>query len=137
MTVLFNVNNRLSRRPIDLYGVLNMIKRLFVTAFLLMPSLAYGASTSAPLSVEVLPAPVVPALARAVGSTTQVLNADFTSEAYSNLSTFVVNCGASNSVSGDPSGWHFYLNHTYTSGGTLPCSNLSITAYGFRSCFEN
>jgi hypothetical protein len=57
-----------------------MIKRVFITAALLVPSLAYSANPSANLTVQVDPA--VPAEAAAAGFTTLAANYDFTQPLY-------------------------------------------------------
>jgi hypothetical protein len=64
-----------------------MINKLFFTAALLARGLAHAGNPSADLSVQIVPdgSPLaVPAPAAAAGSTTQALNADFTSAAWSN-----------------------------------------------------
>lgn len=101
-----------------------MIKELLLTTTLLAPGLAYG-QVSAPLDPPVIPAP-----AAAAGFTNHILAADFTSPAYSNTANFIVNCGASPSVSGQPSTWHWYINYPFTSGQTLPCRDAIITSDG-------
>jgi hypothetical protein len=56
-----------------------MIRRLFFTAALLMPGLAYSANPSANLTVQIVPGsdPAVPAPAVAAGFTTLIANLDF------------------------------------------------------------
>ena len=104
-----------------------MNKKLFFIAALLAPGLTYGADISAPLSGQVVSAgstSAVPAPAAAAGFTTQVLNADFTSAAWANPANYVVSCGATQSVSNQPSTWHFYSGLAF--GSALPCSRTSI-----------
>jgi hypothetical protein len=123
-----------------------MIKQLLLTAALLAPGLASG-QVSAPLPVDptVVPAPPgqglegdpaqdPPAPAAAAGFTNHIIAADFTSPAYSNTASFIVNCGASASVSGQPSTWHYYLNlgsSSATPGSGYPgslCGNITMVS---------
>jgi hypothetical protein len=102
-----------------------MIKKVFFMAALLVPGLAYAGSPSADLSVQVVPAgpnPAVPAPAAAAGFTTLALNADFTSPAYSNKSTFVNECGATATPR-----WHWTLSLTSIS---LSCNDISVVSDG-------
>jgi hypothetical protein len=73
-----------------------MIKGLFFTAALLMPSLAYAGNPSANLSVQVVPAgmQVAPAGAQAAGYTTLAFHSDFTQPFYTNLSNWLDCAGA-------------------------------------------
>jgi hypothetical protein len=109
-----------------------MIKQLFFTAVLLAPSIAYAGNPSADLSVQIVPPPppnpVVPPQAAAAGFTTPVVQADFTvpGNFWSNTANYITNCGAPNSVSGQPSTWHFtYVQ--WSVGTKLPCSRTAIT----------
>lgn len=63
-----------------------MIKKLFLTAVLLAPALAYGGNPSVDLSIQIVPAaaPSVPAAAQAAGFTTLAANYDFTQTLPSN-----------------------------------------------------
>jgi hypothetical protein len=108
-----------------------MIKKLFFTATLLAPCLAYGAGPSADLSVQITPAgsgPPAPAQAQAAGFTSNVLKADFTvpGNSWSNPASYVVNCGAAASVANQPSTWHFTFFHWANSSERMPCTDTSI-----------
>lgn len=84
-----------------------MIKKLFFVALLLLtPGLAYGLA-SITLPGQVVPGSSVPAPAAAAGFMTPVLNIDFTSVAGNWPAHNIVQCGASPSVSGQPSTWVF------------------------------
>jgi hypothetical protein len=103
-----------------------MIKKLFFMAALLAPGLACDANPSADLSVQIVPAgspPGVPAPALAAGFTTQALNADFTSAAYSNTATYIDNCGATAAKQ-----WYLVSFSAQPSG--IPCSETVITTDG-------
>ena len=71
--------------------------------------------------------PSVPAQAAAAGFTAQILKADFTQTTgpWSNAANFMTNCGAANSVPGQPSTWHFTYN-IWPTGPSLPCDHASI-----------
>jgi hypothetical protein len=70
----------------------------------------------------------VPAPAQAAGFTTPVLQADFTvpGNFWSNTANYITNCGAADSVSGQPSTWHFTNSQWAPAFNTLPCSRTSI-----------
>jgi hypothetical protein len=99
-----------------------MIKQLFFTAALLAPSLAYAGNPSADLTIQIGPPPppnpVVPAPAAAAGLTTQVLNADFSQPAYSNIANWVDGCG------GPTSGNRWTYRFLKNSAGGAPCAYL-------------
>jgi hypothetical protein len=94
-----------------------MIKKLLLTAALLPPGLAYG-QVSAPLDPPVIPAP-----AAAAGFTTPVMLNNFATVASNWPSQNIVQCGASASVSGQPSTWHFVLQGT---NGAASCAHASL-----------
>ena len=103
-----------------------MIKRLFFTAVLLMPSLAYAGNPSANLSVQVVPAastPPLPAGAQAAGYTTLAFHSDFTSPSYSNVANWLDCAGASNPT------W-FVDAANGTPAGPVPCGRISMTTDG-------
>jgi hypothetical protein len=73
-----------------------MIKKLFFTAALLVPGLAYGADPSANLPIQIVPAgPAVPAPAVAAGFTTAAINYDFSAPFYATRSNWLDCAGAS------------------------------------------
>ena len=122
-----------------------MIKKLFYIAALLLPSLAYGGSPNADLSVQVMPsgggiacdvgpnyAGSVPAPAQAAGFTHCALNADFTTNTtdshgvnFSNINTWLYECGGSGAVTWNNTTFHSY----YNDGG-----NGHVPAVGPLSC---
>jgi hypothetical protein len=89
-----------------------MIKGLFVTAALLVPSLAYAGNPSANLSVQ-----VIPAGAQAAGYTTLAFHSDFKQPFYTTLSNWLDCAGATS-----PQWW--------IAGGNghspPPCSRISM-----------
>jgi hypothetical protein len=99
-----------------------MIKTLSLAAALLVPGLAYAGNPSANLPVQIVPASgggiacdqgpnynrSVPAPAAAAGFTRCALNADFTTPSYSNLNTFLSNCGAPVGSGWSSPGWVQY-----------------------------
>lgn len=93
-----------------------MIKGVFFTAALLMPSLAYAGNPSANLSVQ-----VVPAGAQAAGYTTLAFHSDFTQPFYTNLSNWLDCAGATS-----PQWW--------IAGGNghspPPCARISMISDG-------
>lgn len=108
-----------------------MFKNVLLAGALLVPVLAYGASPSTDLSVQIVPAASpkppsngiacgvgpnytgsIPAAAQAAGFTTCAANYDFTNSAYANTSTWLDCAGASSPQ------W-------YSIGGT-PCSNSFV-----------
>lgn len=103
---------------------MSMIKNLFFAVTLLMPALAYGASGSANLTILVVPASGagVPGPAAAAGFTTQALNADFTSPAYSNKATFINECGATATL-------RFYWSRFLSTTG-LSCNDIAVVSDG-------
>jgi len=94
-----------------------VIKELFFTAALLVPSLAYAGNPSASLSVQVIPAGSAPAGAQAAGYSTLAFHSDFTQPFYSNLSNWLDCAGAAS-----PQWW--------IGGGNgqspPPCSRISM-----------
>ena len=77
--------------------MVEMIKKLFFTAALVVPSLAYAGNPSADLAVQIVPAgSAVPAPAQAAGFTTLALNADFTQPFYATPSNWLACAGATN-----------------------------------------
>ncbi len=124
-----------------------MIKQLFLTAALLLPGLAYAGNPSADLSTQIVPAAppptppppggniacdqgpnasAIPAPAQRAGFTHCALNADFTivGGPFSDPSTFVNPCGASNSLW--PNGSNFYWENFLDASKHPPCSRVSI-----------
>ncbi len=99
-----------------------MIKGLFFTAALLVPSLAYAGNPSASLSVQVVPAGLqVPAGAQAAGYTTLAFEADFTQPFYTTLSNWL-NCAGASS----PKMWLIGL----AGRATAPCARVSMVNDG-------
>src|SRR5712672_250684 len=105
-----------------------MIKKLFFTAALLVPGIAYGADPSANLPIQIVPAgPAVPAPAAAAGFTTRVLHSDFTSPAYADTSTWLQCAGASSPI------WWTTNNANYKKG-TCPIitTDGGVQVFQFR-----
>jgi hypothetical protein len=113
-----------------------MIKKLLVAAALLVPSLGYAGNPSADLSAAntpaapapstpapSTPASSIPAPAQAAGFTTLALDADFTSAAYSNLSSWM-DCGPSY----PNSKWQFSMNWWGANGSS--CNRAQMTTDG-------
>jgi hypothetical protein len=109
-----------------------MIKKLFFTATLLVPCLAYGIDPSANLSVQVVPpgsTPSVPAGAAAAGFTTQALNSDFTEPLPSNWLGGCPNGANGQPVTGyfnDDTGHTWWLN-LWWSQSYQNCNTKQIT----------
>jgi hypothetical protein len=101
-----------------------MIKKLFFTAALLVPGLAYAGNPSAPPAAS---DPTVPAPAAAAGFTTQVLNADFTAAQWANTATYITNCGAGTALANQPATWTFTFQ---IDGSMAPCGNSTIVSDG-------
>jgi hypothetical protein len=119
-----------------------MIRRLFFTAALLLPGLAYGGNPSLDLSVPVPVASIacdqgpnvasIPAPAQAAGFTHCALNADFTDASgtttsggwvMNNPATWNAQCGATGNAV-----WHLYFNDQQHSRVTpAPCNRVIIT----------
>src|SRR5215471_12907651 len=66
----------------------------------------------------------VPIPATAAGFTTPALKVDFTAVASTWPNSNIVECGASESVGGSPSSWHFHVTAPGNVG--LPCARTSI-----------
>jgi hypothetical protein len=110
-----------------------MIKKLFVLAVLLLPSLAYGGNPSANLSVQVVPAASVgvacgigpnytgsiPAPAQMAGLTTCAANYDFTDSSYSTLTNWL-DCSTYGTGTGQ---WHIGIQGFPSWGG---CGQFSM-----------
>lgn len=97
-----------------------MIKKLFFTAALLVPSLAYAGTPSATLPGQIASAgsdPAVPAGAAAAGFTTLALNADFSQSTYSNIATWVDGCGG-------PTSGNRWVYRWWNNNGVGPCGDL-------------
>jgi hypothetical protein len=102
-----------------------MIKKFFLMAALLTPGLAYGDASNTLNGPQVNPAGSdPPAPATAAGFTTPVMKVDFTTVDSTWPANNIVECGASESVGGQPSGWHF---HIVAPGNiSLPCARATI-----------
>jgi hypothetical protein len=105
--------------------LINITKKLFFAAALLVPCLAYGASAN--LSIEVVPpgSATAPPQAAAVGFTTLALGNDFTQPQPSNW----LNCDRSDT----PAMW--YANTEEYQGPIHPCSDETLRpdpTYGFQ-----
>jgi hypothetical protein len=72
-----------------------MIKKLFFTAALLVPGLAYGADPTANLSIQIVPAAAVPAAAQAAGFNNLIINDNFQAPSFASTSTWLDCAGAS------------------------------------------
>ena len=111
-----------------------MIRQLLFIAALLAPGLAYGGTATNTLNAPQVVDPPgsssaacdygpnnsgpVPAPAAAAGFTTCALNADFSHAFFSNISSWLGNCG------GNPGLWGFYWDIRF--GGPAPCSRVDM-----------
>jgi hypothetical protein len=71
-----------------------MIKKLFFTAALLVPGLAYGANPSANLPIQIVPASAVPAPAQAAGFTKLIISDNFQDPSFANTANWLDCAGA-------------------------------------------
>ena len=95
-----------------------MIKKLFFTAALLVPGLAYGADPSANLPIQIVPAAAVPAAAQAAGFNTLIINDNFQDPSFANPATWYDCAGASS-----PLYWRAWVGFGTNIDG--PCSAIT------------
>ncbi len=111
------------------------MKKFLLAAMMMLAAPAFGASPTATLQAQIVPAQVgmacdigppyqgaIPAGAQAAGFTHCAANYDFTNAAYASLSNWLDCAGASNP--------QWYNTLTNGGGNRGPCSNISITADG-------
>jgi hypothetical protein len=94
-----------------------MIKKLFFTAALLVPGLAYGADPSANLPIQIVPAAAVPAAAQAAGFTTLIINDNFQDPSFASASAWLDCAGASS-----PKWWRAWVGFGSIDG---PCGAIT------------
>ncbi len=95
-----------------------MIKKLFFTAALLVPGLAYGADPSANLPIQIVPAAAVPAAAQAAGFNTLIINDNFQDPSFANPATWYDCAGASS-----PLYWRAWVG--FGTNFDAPCNAVS------------
>ena len=94
-----------------------MIKKLFFTAALLAPGLAYGADPSANLPIQIVPASAVPAPAQAAGFNNLIINDNFQDPSFANTANWLDCAGA-----GSPKWWRAWVGFGSIDG---PCSAIT------------
>jgi hypothetical protein len=99
-----------------------MIKKLFFTAALLVPALAYGADPSANLPIQIVPASAVPAPAQAAGFTTLIINDNFQSAGFASTSTWL-DCNDGTTPPANPLYWRAWVGFGTNING--PCSAIT------------
>jgi hypothetical protein len=135
MTAL-DCNHRLSERPINYHGGLNMIKHLAFTAAQLASGVAFAANPSASFSDQVVSAgsdPIacdvgvpytgsIPAAAQAAGFTHCVANYDFTNASFSNPNVWLASGNGSTCNALNPVLWVT----NYGDNAYAPCSRFRM-----------
>ena len=107
------------------------MRRLILVTVLCLACLTRSdaASVTGQVNLRVGPSSTVPAPAAAAGFTNHIVAVDFSSPAYSNPANWLVNCGASTSVSGNASTWHWYIDLNFTGGApSNMCNNAAMVA---------
>jgi hypothetical protein len=94
-----------------------MIKKLFFTAALLVPGLAYGADPSANLPIQIVPASAVPAAAQAAGFTKLIISDNFQDPSFANTANWLDCAGASS-----PTWWRAWIGFSSYDG---PCAAVT------------
>jgi hypothetical protein len=101
-----------------------MIKKLFFTAALLVPGLAYGADPTANLPIQIVPAAAVPAAAQAAGFNNLIINDNFQSAAFANTATWL-DCNDGSTPPSSPLYYRAWIG--FGMGLSGPCSAITQT----------